>query len=449
MKKNILFTTLILLLVFLSICLLYSKQIIQPEGLFLNELRNTDGSVTFTVRTVTYNGTYSPRNAGVIWITNSQNQFVKTVKIWAQSYRSKLVKWVASSGNNTTGAITSASLNNHQMHSVTWNGTNVSNVAVPDGDYKVNVEFAEHNATTNNSGKYKVITFTKGTAAIDQTIANETYFTDMHLVWAPIVTADGTVSGTIKNTSDQPIANALITVGSLSASSALNGSYSVTIAPGTYSVSCSANNYQMQNVNNVVVSSNQVTTTNFILAPIPDGTVSGLVTDSQNQPVSGATITAGSHSVISSETGTYTMQAFPGVYDIVCSAPNYQSQTQNNITISSEQTTTVNFNLSSVSNDDEVSVNENTILLQNYPNPFKQNTNVKYYLNKGSVVKLSVYNSKGKLVRTLTEGSKSLGWSNSSWNGKDKNGYRMPSGNYYIQLNVSGRTKTIAATLIN
>jgi len=78
-------------------------------------------------------------------------------------------------------AITSASLNSHQLHNITWNGKDYQGNSLPDGDYKVNVEFTEHNASANNMGKYKQLTFTKGTEPVTLTIPNETYFKDMDL----------------------------------------------------------------------------------------------------------------------------------------------------------------------------------------------------------------------------------------------------------------------------
>jgi len=187
MNMRYLALVLTLVLVLLSICLIYSRQILLPQGLYVNEIRNTDGTLTFTVRTVSYNGSYHPQNIGAIWITNSTNQFVKTIKIWASERRSHLVKWVQSSGNNTTGAITGATLNSHQLHSVTWNGNNYQNSVMADGNYNVNVEFTESASTTSNPGKYKTISFTKGSAPVDNVPASDAYFTNLHLVWAPVV----------------------------------------------------------------------------------------------------------------------------------------------------------------------------------------------------------------------------------------------------------------------
>ena len=107
----------IILLIVLSLCF---GDILNGEdsiiGGFLND--RAEGNLAFSVRTATYNGAHAPRNAGAIWVTNSQNQFVKTIKKWASNYQYTLVRWIASSQQNTTGAITSASLNSHQLHNV-------------------------------------------------------------------------------------------------------------------------------------------------------------------------------------------------------------------------------------------------------------------------------------------------------------------------------------------
>lgn len=45
--------------------------------------QSADQTVKFTVRTTTPGGNFSPRNIGAIWIEDSNGQFVKTLKRWA------------------------------------------------------------------------------------------------------------------------------------------------------------------------------------------------------------------------------------------------------------------------------------------------------------------------------------------------------------------------------
>ncbi len=78
-------------------------------------------------------------------------------------------------------------------------------------------------------------------------------------------------------------------------------------------------------------------------------------------------------------------------------------------------------------------------LHQNYPNPFNPSTEISFMLKKDCIGELSIYNIKGKMVRTL--------FSNRSipqdeliiyiWNGKDETGKEVSSGVYYYKLMTS------------
>jgi flagellar hook assembly protein FlgD len=344
LNKRQLILTMVVGLLFLTICLLYAQQIIKPAGVYVEETRDTSGTLTFTVRTVTYNGGYAPHNVGAIWITNSTNQFVKTVKIWAQEHRDDLVRWLANSGNNTVGAVTSATISNHQLHTVTWNGTNVSGAQVADGDYKINVEFAEHEASSSNMGKYSVHIFTKGPADIDQTIPNETYFQNLHLTWAPVV-QNGIISGTVTNSQNNPISGVVVTAGTQTATTNASGTYSISLPPGTYNVTCTTTSYTAQTQSNVAVVSNQTTTVNFNMGNQLTGTITGTVTNTQTNPIEGAVVTAGAQTATTNANGIYSFTITVGSYNMTCSATNYQTHNQNNVNVTANQTTTVNFDL--------------------------------------------------------------------------------------------------------
>jgi len=266
------------IIVVIMLCSLLVIDALSVEDSLLNRALRllTEGTMDFSVRTVTYNGQYTPENAGVIWITNSQNQFVKTVKIWANTYRWTLIRWIASSNQNMTGAITSASLNSHQLHNITWNGRNWQNVEMPDGEYKVNVEFTEHNATVTNMGKYKQITFNKGSEPVDLTIPNETYFRDMHLTWTPVI-VNGILSGQVINAQNEPIFPASISTGAFFTQTNAGGQYSLSLPPGTYDVQCSAVGYHPLTYSSVQIQSNQITPLDFTLAPVSNSEGSGIV----------------------------------------------------------------------------------------------------------------------------------------------------------------------------
>ncbi len=227
----------------------------------------TPGTASFGVRTVTYNGPYGPRNAGAIWVTDSNNQFVKTIKVWASNYRYTLIRWIASSGQNTTGAITGASLNFHTLHNVQWDGRNWQNGDMPDGEYKYNIEFTEHNASASNLGKFKQISFVKSPEPLQLTFPNESYFQDLSLIWEPVL-ANGNIRGTVADGNNHPISGAIITAGGQSDTSNAAGNYLLSLPPGLYSLYCTATGHQSYSLNNVEVNSGEDTIVDIILATV-------------------------------------------------------------------------------------------------------------------------------------------------------------------------------------
>ena len=79
------------------------------------------------------------------------------------------------------------------------------------------------------------------------------------------------------------------------------------------------------------------------------------------------------------------------------------------------------------------------LLLQNYPNPFNPETWIPYQLSEDSPVSVSIYDTTGKLVRTLSLGFQSAGFYNSRshaayWDGRNALGERVASGVYFYQL---------------
>jgi hypothetical protein len=76
-------------------------------------------------------------------------------------------------------------------------------------------------------------------------------------------------------------------------------------------------------------------------------------------------------------------------------------------------------------------------LSQNYPNPFNPSTTISYAIPDGNAqvgVKLSVFNLRGQLVRSLVDQSQSPGNYNVNWDGSDDNGRQISSGVYFYRL---------------
>ena len=79
------------------------------------------------------------------------------------------------------------------------------------------------------------------------------------------------------------------------------------------------------------------------------------------------------------------------------------------------------------------------LLLQNYPNPFNPETWIPYQLSEDSSVSVSIYDTTGKLIRTLSLGFQPTGFYNSReraayWDGRNALGERVASGIYFYQL---------------
>ena len=82
---------------------------------------------------------------------------------------------------------------------------------------------------------------------------------------------------------------------------------------------------------------------------------------------------------------------------------------------------------------------QENLLLQNYPNPFNPETWIPYQLSEDSAVSISIYDTTGRLVRTLSLGFQAAGFYNSRgqaayWDGRNELGERVASGVYFYQL---------------
>ena len=85
---------------------------------------------------------------------------------------------------------------------------------------------------------------------------------------------------------------------------------------------------------------------------------------------------------------------------------------------------------------------------QNRPNPSSGVTHIAYQLPKKSKVSLKVYDSSGRIVRTLVDGEQDAGHYTSTWYGKDNIAQMVPNGNYFYRLNIDGKAVTKKAILL-
>ena len=88
---------------------------------------------------------------------------------------------------------------------------------------------------------------------------------------------------------------------------------------------------------------------------------------------------------------------------------------------------------------DDIGQPTQNFLLQNYPNPFNPETWIPYQLSEDSPVSVHIYDTTGKLVRTLSLGFQSAGFYNSReqaayWDGRNQLGEPVASGVYFYTL---------------
>jgi hypothetical protein len=90
-----------------------------------------------------------------------------------------------------------------------------------------------------------------------------------------------------------------------------------------------------------------------------------------------------------------------------------------------------------------------TFQASNYPNPFNPSTTIKYSLPTAGHLKLSVFNVRGQLVKTLIDGPRPAGADQSVvWDGADNLGSTASSGVYFYEARAAGEVKIGKMTLL-
>jgi subtilisin family serine protease len=81
-------------------------------------------------------------------------------------------------------------------------------------------------------------------------------------------------------------------------------------------------------------------------------------------------------------------------------------------------------------------------LAQNVPNPFNPQTTIRYDLPHPAVVRLEIFDVRGRRIRTLQNGPLPAGRQSVIWNGRHDDGHPAASGTYFMRLRVDGRSLT-------
>lgn len=87
-------------------------------------------------------------------------------------------------------------------------------------------------------------------------------------------------------------------------------------------------------------------------------------------------------------------------------------------------------------------------LYANMPNPFGSATTIHFELPRAATASVKIYDTSGRLVRTLAEGPLSAGSHSVVWNGKDEAGNSVSSGTYLYKFDALGETLAARMTLM-
>jgi hypothetical protein len=82
------------------------------------------------------------------------------------------------------------------------------------------------------------------------------------------------------------------------------------------------------------------------------------------------------------------------------------------------------------------------------PNPFADQTTLKFHMSKAAHVMLAIYNVSGQLVRVLEDGEVAAGTHNVVWDGRDSAGAKAARGVYFCRMETAGFSATEKMVLL-
>ena len=97
---------------------------------------------------------------------------------------------------------------------------------------------------------------------------------------------------------------------------------------------------------------------------------------------------------------------------------------------------------------DDVFLPKEHALHQNYPNPFNPSTVISFSLNKEEFVSIDIYDINGTHMISLFNGKKNIGTHHLNWNGRDKSGALITTGQYFYQLRTSSSSTVMKMLFI-
>ena len=69
-----------------------------------------------------------------------------------------------------------------------------------------------------------------------------------------------------------------------------------------------------------------------------------------------------------------------------------------------------------------------------YPNPFNPTVTIDFEVARQTDVTVTIYDVRGKLIRSVAHGTRNPGPHMETWNGVDNNGRHAASGVYFVEV---------------
>lgn len=230
----------------------------------------------------------------------------------------RVAEAVGTVNGTVTDAATNATLAGIDV--VVRNGTEVVGEAGTGGDgtYAVDVPAANLTVTGSNA-----------TYAPSSATANLSGSGDVATANLSLSLRNGTLSGVV-GASDGLAPPEDATVGvtnetgvAVATRDVTDGTFAVSVRPGTYNLTADASDFEQLNATNVTVAPNATTDLTLALDPL-DASLSGTVSaESSGDPIDGATVTVGSTSNATDAGGNYSLTSPRGEYDATATAPGY------------------------------------------------------------------------------------------------------------------------------
>lgn len=250
-----------------------------------------------------------------------------------------LVSQVAATTGTLTGVATNTS--GAPLANASVSSGNASATTAPDGTYTLtNVASGTATVTASLAG------YNNASAQVTVTAGSSNNVPDLQL--API--NPGNITGNVVDGGANPIQGASVTGAGLTASTDVNGNYTLSNVPaGAVALVASAPGFSPATETVTATTGNTVTAPTMTLTS-NIGNVTGVVVDTTSKPIAGASVTFGGGTATTDSTGTYNFTNIPaGTIQLVASASGFQSVTQN-VTVTGGKTTTANFTLAVANN---------------------------------------------------------------------------------------------------